>query len=144
MHQLALWFPDLVNEGNEEKIYELVERAKKLDAICFKKDILAINFRKHSKGTSIYFFTIGNNETENLNQSLRLIDNYKNIDNIHIYIFSTKIESELLLTAIDKGKIKVRRVNEVQSLVNRILYYLLDFSMVLHCGLFCLLCLYCG
>lgn len=118
---VAIVFTD-VFEYNEEKIYELIDRARELGAICFKKDILAVNFKNHSKGKSIYFFTIGNNETENLNQSLKLIDNYRNRGNTHIYIFSTKIESELLLTAIDKGCVKVRRINEVQSLVNRIIY----------------------
>ena len=111
-----------VFEGNEEKIYELIEQAKKLGAICFKKDILIVNFKRHSKNRSLSFFAIGNNETENLNQSLKLIESYRNRENTHIYIFSTKIESELLLTAIDKGKIKVRRINEVKSLINRILY----------------------
>lgn len=117
----AIVFTD-VFEDNEEKIYELIEQAKNLGAICFKKDILVVNFKKHSESKSISFFTIGSNETENLNQSLKLIENYRNRDNTHIYIFSTKIESELLLTAIDKGRVKVRRINEVQSLVNRILY----------------------
>ena len=117
----AIVFTD-VFEDNEEKIYELIEQARNLGAICFKKDILVVNFKKHSESKSISFFTIGSNETENLNQSLKLIENYRSRDNTHIYIFSTKIESELLLTAIDKGKVKVRRINEVQSLVNRILY----------------------
>lgn len=117
----AIVFTD-VFEDNEEKIYELIEQARNLGAICFKKDILVVNFKKHAESKSISFFAIGSNETENLNQSLKLIENYRNRDNTHIYIFSTKIESELLLTAIDKGKVKVRRINEVQSLVNRILY----------------------
>lgn len=109
-------------EDNEENTYELVENAKRLGAICFKKDILVVDFKKHSRKKSISFFTIGLNETENLNQSLKLIENYRERDNTHIYVFSTKIESELLLTSIDKGKVKVRRINEVQSLVNRVLY----------------------
>lgn len=111
-----------VFEDNEENTYELVENAKRLGAICFKKDILVIDFKKHSRKKSISFFAIGINETENLNQSLKLIENYRDRDNTHIYVFSTKIESELLLTSIDKGRVKVRRINEVQSLVNRVLY----------------------
>ncbi len=110
-----------VFEDNEEQSFELVERAKQLGAICFKKDILAVSYGCHSS-RDISFFTIGGNETENLNQTLRLIDIYKNRKNTHLYVFSTKIESELLLTALDKGEVKVRRVNEVQSLINRVLY----------------------
>ncbi|MBE6870398.1 MAG: urea transporter [Ruminococcaceae bacterium] len=111
-----------VFEGNEETIYELVEEAKKLGAICFKKDIVVVDFKKHSPSKAIYFFAIGGNETENLNHSLKLIEKYNQRENTHIYVFSTKIESELLLTSVDKGKVRVRRVNEVQSLVNRVLY----------------------
>ena len=111
-----------VFEGNEEKTYEMVVQAKKMGALCFKKDVLAVNFKRHAVGRKIVFFTIGGNESENLNQSLNLIENYRNRENTHLYIFSTRIESELLLTAVDKGKIRVRRVNEVQSLINRILY----------------------
>ncbi len=117
----AIVFTD-VFEDNEESIYELIEKAKKLGAICFKKDILVIDFKKHSSGKPISFFAIGGNETENLNQSLKLIENYRDRVDTHLYVFSTKIESELLLTTVNKGSVKVRRINEVQSLVNRVLY----------------------
>lgn len=119
--KVLIVFTDVFEE-NEESTYELIEKAKKLGAICFKKDILVIDFKKHSSKKAISFFTIGSNEAENLNQSLKLIENYRNRSNTHIYVFSTKIESELLLTSIDKGEIKVRRINEVKSLVNRVLY----------------------
>lgn len=111
-----------VFEDNEEKIYELIEKAKNLGAICFKKDILVIDFKKYSFSKSISFFTISANQTENLTQTIKLIENNKNRDNVHLYVFSTEIESELLLATADKGKVKVRRINEVQSLINRILY----------------------
>lgn len=117
----AIVFTD-VFEDNEESTYELIDKARKIGSICFKKDILVLDFKKHSNRKPISFFAIGCNETENLNQSLKLIDNYKNRSDTHVYVFSTKIRSELLLTAIDKGQVKVRRINEVQSLVNRVLY----------------------
>ena len=117
----AIVFTD-VFEDNEENSYEIIEKARELGAICFKKDVLIVNFKKHSKNKSISFFTIGRNETENLNQTIKLVSNYKDRINTHIYVFSTKIESELLLTSIDKGFAKVRRINEVQSLINRTLY----------------------
>lgn len=119
--KVSIVFTDVFKD-NEENTYELVENAKRLGTICFKKDILVVNFKEHSRKKPISFFAIGFNETENLNQSLKLIENYRDRENTHIYVFSTKIESELLLASIDKGMTKVRRVNEVQSLVNRVLY----------------------
>ncbi len=118
--RVGIVFNDVFEE-NEEQSFELIERAKQIGAICFKKDILAVAYGHHSS-KEISFFTMGTNETENLNQTLRLIEIYKNRKNTHIYVFSTKIESELLLTALEKGEVKVRRINEVQSLINRVLY----------------------
>ena len=117
----AIVFTD-VFEDNKERVYELVENAKNIGAICFKKDILVVNFKRHSKKKPMYFFAMGENETENLNHSLKLIEFYKNRVGTNIYVFSTKIESELLLASVDKGEIKVRRVNEVLSLINCLLY----------------------
>lgn len=121
-HKMAkIVFAD-VFENNDEVTYELIERARELSAICFKKDILAVNFKRHYFKSPIAFFTIGENETENIEQSLRLIKDYMDRENTSLFAFSTGIESELLLTKADKGKMMVRRVNEVRALINRILY----------------------
>ena len=111
-----------VFEANEESSFELIEESKKLRAICFKNDVLAVNFNKHSSKRAISFFTIGANETENLNQALKLLEKFKNRENTNLYVFSTNVESELLLSSTEHSAVKVRRVNEVRSLINRILY----------------------
>lgn len=110
-------------EKNEEEFYELSTRVQELGAICFKKGINVIDFCKKIKGKKLYFFAIGENETENIEQSLSLIKKYRDVteNEINLYTFSSRVESELLLTTIDKGRMKVRRINEVRSLVNRIL-----------------------
>jgi hypothetical protein len=122
-------FTDVFRQ-NEEKSFELVERAKELGAICFKKDIVTIDFGFHSKRSELNFFTIGQDQSENLSQSLKLIERMKYCENVKLYVFSTQVESEILLSnAFNQDendtrpkKIKVRRVNEVRSLINRILY----------------------
>ncbi|MBE6592053.1 MAG: hypothetical protein E7646_08450 [Ruminococcaceae bacterium] len=111
-----------VFEDNDENVYEMIDESKNIGAVCFKKDILVIDFNKHSGKRPISFFVIGENEGENLNQSLKLIENYKKREDTHIFIFSKKIEGELLLNSVDKGFVKVRRINEVHSLINRVLY----------------------
>ena len=111
---------------NEEESYELIERAKAIGAIYFKKDIVTINFAFHNRKNKINFFVIGYDESENISQALKLIANKKYENNTNLYVFSTQLESELLLThAFESNKtckIKVRRINEVQSLINRVLY----------------------
>ena len=106
----------------EEASYELIEQAKGCGSICFKKDIVTINYKLQRSKAQLFLFLIGSDETENTNQALKLIDLYKDQENIRLFVFSTRIDGEILLTNADKGKIKVRRVNEVRSLVNRNLY----------------------
>lgn len=109
-------------ESEEDNNYELLDDARDLDAACFKKDILSIDFRKHSKKKEISFFFISEDKTGNLDQALGLIEDYKQREHTSIFIYSTETESELLLTAVDKGFIKVRRINPVRSLIYRTLY----------------------
>lgn len=119
--QRMIIFTD-VFENNEETIYELVEKTREIGALCFKKDIVNVNFRFHNKRSTLSFFAIGNDESENIDQSLKLISEYKNRDNTNLYVFSSSIDSELLLASSDNGFVKVRRINDVRSLINRILY----------------------
>lgn len=111
-----------VFESNEETTYELIEKARELGAICFKKDITNINFKFHHKLSALSFLAIGSNESENMDQALKLISEYKRRDNTNLYVFSSSTDSELLLTSSDKGFVKVRRINDIRSLINRLLY----------------------
>ncbi len=109
---------------------ELIERAKALGAICFKRDIVTSNFGFHSKRKQLKFFAIGTNQSENINIALKIIEKYKYVPNTNLYVFSTEERAEILIaTAFNKDTLqdrrpmlKVRRVNEVRSLIDRILY----------------------
>ncbi len=136
MNEKSLTLAESIGNGNtkrrivftgvsdaEDEIHEaLIERAKAIDAVCLKSDILAKNLGVHSKRKEMYFFSIGENENQNLQQALKLVERYREVPNTHLYVFTTQVEGELLLTALEKGHMKVRRVNEVRSLVNRLLY----------------------
>lgn len=111
-----------VFENNEETIYELIQKAGEIGAVCFKQDIVNINFRFHYQRRKLSFFIIGSNESENMDQTLKLISAYKKRDNTNLFVFSSSADSELLLASSDKGLVKVRRINDIRSLVNRILY----------------------
>ncbi|MBE6763478.1 MAG: hypothetical protein E7553_03860 [Ruminococcaceae bacterium] len=111
-----------VYEENSENNYELLDRARALHAICFKKDVLALRFDRHRRSKEMYFFAIGANETENCSQAVKLIERYRHREKTNLYVFSKGVEGELMLNAADKGVMRVRRVNEVQSLISRLLY----------------------
>ena len=106
---------------------ELVEKARELGAICFKKDINTVNLSFHSAKKELNFFAICEDQAENIGSALKIIETYKNRKNTSLYVFSTQTEAELLLANAFDGEdnsvaLKVRRVNEVQSLINRNLY----------------------
>ena len=101
---------------------EYVESAKELSALIFTKDIVSVDFSFHSPKGNISFFVISEKEGDNLIQSLKLLSRYNTRENTQLYVFSTGTEGELLLANADKGKIKLRRVNEVRSMVYRYLY----------------------
>lgn len=120
-------------ERNDESSYEIIENAKAIGAILFKNDITIINFRIHSKKTKLYFFIIGENEAENINQTLLLSTppqkghhrfNGYDIDrgDTRLYLFSNKSISEQQLSSVSTKYLKIRRVNDVQSLVYNLLY----------------------
>ncbi len=123
-----------VFEREEEQSFETVERAKELGAICFKKDILAVNYKFHGYKKPMHFFTIAENQSENISQALRIIEKYKYRKETNLYVLATNVEAEILLTNAfnDEKKnedvkkkeieIKVRRINEVRSLIFRNIY----------------------
>lgn len=116
-----------VFDGEKEQDYGLVEKAKELGAICFKKDISSIDFSFHSNNASLSFFAFCDDELKNVNYALSVIEKYKNRKNTNLYISSSKPETEMILTGAinkidDELRIKVRRINEVQSLIFQNLY----------------------
>ena len=120
----VLIFTDVFGENNEDG-YELSEKAKELGAICFRKDISALNLSYFSKTSKLYFFAIGENEAENVRQAFTIAKEdgaYAKRDNVFLYVFSTDVENELLLSNIPASRVRLRRVDDIRSLVLRILY----------------------
>ncbi len=111
-----------VNDPEAEESCEWAERAGSIHAICFKNDVTALNFCSHRASKDVYIFAIGTEERVNLDQAVQLIEKYRTRPKTHLYVFSTGVEGELVLAATDRGQVRVRRVNEVQSLISRTLY----------------------
>lgn len=105
----------------EEGSYELSEEARKLSAVLLKKDVVVVNYHT-PRCSNITFFILGKNDTENLNQALKITEKYNDHSNVTLYVFSTRVECDILLENVDHGKIKVKRINEVRSLINNLLY----------------------
>ena len=109
-----------VFEKNEEEDFELVLRAKRLGALCVKKDITEIGLRYSRRNNLRKLYLIGENEDENIRQALKLINRHRgtkyDTPQMQFFVFSNNIESEALLNSVDNGNMKVRRINENRNL----------------------------
>ena len=88
---------------NEESDYELLLRARKINAICLKKDAAHIDFGE--KGEPVEIFLIGENEAENTEQAIQLTEKHKGKKrNIAVYVFAASPTTDYILDSVDKGE----------------------------------------
>ena len=116
-------FFDVYHEQSEEH-YEMMERAIKLGAICFRKDISAVGLKRPRRVRK--FFFIGANEEENVKQAINLSKRCKaelrSKYEAELYIFATTADSELLIDSISRGRkkgapdLKIRRIDVTKNL----------------------------
>ena len=118
-----------VFEKQDETYFELQDKAKKLGAIFFVKDVSTVKFGIHSRKKNINFFAISDDPSENITNALEIIKKYRYRKNTNLYVFSTQVEAEMLLakgyddkTGEKQHEIQVRKVNDVRALVTRELY----------------------
>ena len=118
-----LVFTDVYHK-RKEATEDLLTEAERLGAVCFKRDILGVDFNRHSKKAGLTFFVMSGDEAENLRHSTGLVERYRNRRNTKLCAFSEHPENELLLHAAQRenDKLQVFRVNEIQSLVYQTLY----------------------
>lgn len=107
-----------VAEQNEA----LLAQAEEIGALCFKKNISAINFKIHSSKKQIFFFALREKDDENIQDALELISKYKERRNTNLYVFSTSVYGELVIGGADRGVMKIRRINKIRALITNLLY----------------------
>ena len=112
-----------VDEKKDTVSSELIQKAKDDLAICFRQDISHIRLKFHWSGKKIHFFTIGENETENVILANEIVREYGKIRNVYLYVFTTQIEGELALNSIkNRGNMHIRRIQMSTSLIYHNLY----------------------
>ncbi len=116
-------FFDVQDEDNETELYF---RAKQIKAICFAKELNEFFVKKPTLKRIIKAFFISENDDKNLKDGINFVMKYRknekyNNASLQCYVFSQTTNSELLLDNVDKGNIKVRRVNESRNLIMGIL-----------------------
>lgn len=101
--RLAIVFTD-VFERDEEDDYERMLRAQDLGAILLKKDVARLNIRRKKK--RVEFFLIGADESENVEQAIRLTEDWRDCADkpVSIFIYSSAPSAGYVLDSLDKGK----------------------------------------
>ncbi len=127
-----------VFEKDEEENFELVNRAKKIGALCFRKDITALPL-KHKKNIRRKIYFIGMDEDENVRQALAMIercsrDKRYNTADTEFYVFANTVESEMLLNSADNGLMKLRRVCQNRNLALKMLGNTMLYENAKDCG----------
>lgn len=111
-----------VSEQTLDDHPEMVARAKRMGAIIMRKNVLEIGLKYFSTNIHRKIYLIAEDEDDNVKDALSIIARCRNTARYNtpkteVYVFSTSVESEILLNSIDYGNIKVRRINENRNLV---------------------------
>ena len=107
-------FTDVLRKQEEEH-FDLIHSAKQIHAFCYDKDLASIRFRLGPK-KKLRFYIISENEDENMRHLVDIRHNY-NTESTEVYMFSDKIQSELILGVKDNIKIKIYRIYDKQALI---------------------------
>lgn len=110
-HRPMIVFTD-VYTNNEEIDQELLQMALDLRAKSIKKDITRIHIKKRKCPVS--FFLIGDNESENIEQAIKLNEENKAFVNRSVYIYSSSPEAGYIFDSIDNGKNSISEITRKQ------------------------------
>ena len=90
-----------VYENESEEFGEQMAAAHRLGAACFKTDIALLRLRRSDRSRPVYFFLMGRDKAENIHQAVLLTRRWGTRSNMHLYLFATGAESELLFQSAD-------------------------------------------
>ncbi len=117
--QALIAFCDIsgMRESGEDQI---LSEAEEIFALLFEDAIVDVavkqlSKKEHSRNT--YFFFMDEQEECNIDDALILLNRFKNLHHIHMYVFAQSDVSEVLLDSADKGNVELTRVNQIRSMI---------------------------
>lgn len=121
-HKCIIVFADIVDK-NEESHLDLVDGAKEIRAILFRKDLEAVKWALNSKRMkrSIDFYLISEDECEKIRHAKNIVARYNN-EKCSLFIFSNTEESKNLLSSYNFDQannplhIKITRIDDIRLL----------------------------
>ena len=105
---------------NTQIVFTNINDKNKLNikTINIKEKITNLKLKNKRK---IEFYMISNNEEQNLNETLELIEKYKDQENIKINVINDTEEATTILDSTDKGKITLEIINEKERAIFNLL-----------------------
>lgn len=100
-----------VHESDEKWFSELIERVSDFGALTINKDITSIdlfcNIKPDEEDGSVYgrrtFFVMGENETEKIDQIIKLNEKCKEYNNCSLFLFSSQPTAGYIIDTLEKG-----------------------------------------
>lgn len=121
-HKDALILFTGIHKDEEASADEMHKACQGISALLFEQEITAVNYSRHSGKARLTFLVLGENENENVLTALKLVQQFQNRSQTDLFVLSSGVEGELLLSHAGNERMRVRRINEVRSLVYRFLY----------------------
>lgn len=119
-----------IHDNDTDAFIALMDEAKKLNALCFGKDITDLKIIQLLFRRKIEFFLIGDNESGNVDSAIRLTEKFKKRRNTSIFVWARNPESGSILDSlhlptkqrkrytnkaqIDPKAFKIRRINDIE------------------------------
>jgi len=120
--KVLIVFTDIIDK-KEELHLDLVEKAKEIGAVLFRKDLESVKFKHKWSFRRVNFYLISENELEKIRHAEHIMNRYDD-KNVSLWVFSDDIRTDLMLTQSNPDNIDVKRVNDIQSLI----YHNLDMN----------------
>lgn len=111
---------DYVNDKRCGVVFANVKEKNdiKIKAIKLLEKVTDIKINNKNE---VIFYIISSDQEKNLNETLELIDKYKDRDKTKIYVLDDNEEAPIILDSTDKGKIEVDIINEKERAIFNLL-----------------------
>lgn len=113
-------FTDIIDK-KDERTLELLEGAKELGAVLFRRDLASVRFRGKVIPRKLKFYLLSDKEEDKIRHTKELIKNY-DVDGVELRLFSQTPRSELVAMSMPCKVMDFYRLDDIRAYVYNNLY----------------------
>ena len=110
-----------ITDKKEESAMELLEGAKELGAVLFRKDLASIKFRGRFIKRRLKFYLLSDKEEDKIRHAKDIMKDY-DMDGVELRLFSQTARSELVAMTMSCKKMDFYRLDDIKAYVFNNLY----------------------